>query len=182
MNILNYDKFLEMYIHNYPFTEANDNNTINLAFDKEFKDIIYTEPSKESIQFLNKFLKKDSKNKFIKLYHGTHPDNNILEDGLLVTTAKRRKSYQSESGYTYFSIFPDMAKTFGNIGNGISNAIVYEVTIPLFEIKPDKDQIVNVIQNSNKDLKFDLGTSALYGHGFRVKGDIPPYMIRVYEN
>lgn len=181
MYIHNYKIFLEKFIHNYPFTESNTTNTINLAFDSEFKNIIYDKPTKENIAYLNKLLRKDIKSKFITLYHGTHPNNNIMDDGILVTTKKRRNSMQSESGYTYFSIFPDMAKTFGNVGNGINNAVVYEVTIPLFEIKPDKDQIKNVMIHSEINLHFDLGTSILYGHGVRVKGDIPPYMIKKYD-
>ena len=181
MRILKYNIFLEKYIHNYPFTESSDSNTINLAHDDEFKSIIYSEPTQGNIDYLNKLLKRDSKNRFIKVYHGTHPNNNILDEGILRTTTKRRNSYQSESGYTYFSIFPSMAKQFGDVGYGISNAVVYEVTLPLYEIRPDDDQIRNVNHYKGTNLKSDLGTSILYGHGIRVKGDIPPYMIKKYE-
>ncbi len=108
-----------------------------------------------------------------------------MEEGLKATSNKTKKSLQSEVGYVYLSIYPESAKMFGDLSNGIKNAVVYEIDIPIKYLKPDKDQLFNK-KRSQIEYKQDndihigetLGDSAIFGHGFRVKGDIPPYMIK----
>ena len=137
--------------------------------------IFYMKTQKNLLKKFNKLL-KDSKFKKIRLFHGTSPNINILDDGLLVTKLKTKKSIQSETGYVYLSIYPDSAKTFGNISYGITKSIVYEIIVPIIYLKVDKDQLFNVNFHGN-NVPESLGDSAIYGHGFRIKGDIPPYMI-----
>ena len=54
--------------------------------------------------------------------------------------------------------------------------------VPIIYLNADKDQLFNK-RRGISDIKIGdtLGDSAIYGSGFRVKGDIPPYMISVYK-
>lgn len=164
MKILKFDEFKnENFLHSGIWTI----NT-NIILSDEFN---LTDFSEKNIKNINKFL-NTNKNKNIRLYHGTHPNIPILEEGILTTKLKTKKSYQSQVGFVYLSLYPESAKLFGNIGYGINNATVYQVDIPILYLKPDLDQL----HNSNT-LNKTLGDSAIHGHGFRVKGDVPPYMI-----
>lgn len=174
----------EAFLDYYPFTEPTDSNTINLAKDAEFKSIIYSEPTKENIAFLNKLLSpnnKKNRERFITLYHGTSPNIDVLSEGLLATSGSRKKSLQSSEGYVYLSIYPSMAKTFGNLAYGINNSVVYEVKVPIYLCRVDKDQLRNKRQFSNLDIEENIGSSILYGSGVCVKGSIPPYWIKKYD-
>ena len=99
-----------------------------------------------------------------------------MEEGLKRTTNKTKKSLQSEPGYVYLSIYPESAKLFGNLAYGINDAQVYEIHVPIIHLKADSDQLYNM-----NHMGKSLGDSAIYGNGFRVKGDIPPYMISKYD-
>ena len=145
----------------------------------DMRDYIYSE-SDDNVKAVNIILRKN-KDGLIKVYHGTHPNHKIIEEGLKTTKMKTKRSLQSEVGYTYFSIYPSMAKTFAEMGYNITNAVVYEVLLPISEIKPDKDQLRNKRLYGGYDIGESLGESIVYGHGVRVKGDIPPYMIKIYE-
>jgi hypothetical protein len=57
----------------------------------------------------------------------------------LPTSAKRRNSYQSTSGYVYLSVWPSLARTFGELGNPYDDVVVYAVDIKVKELKPDLD-------------------------------------------
>lgn len=178
--ITNYTQFYEAvnYLHYLPYNDTS--NEINLAKDDEFKDIIYAEPTEKNIDILNKFLRAN-KRKIIVMYHGTSPEHDILNNGLFTTKERTKRSRQSQPGFVYLSIYPDMAKTFGNLGYGISNAVVYEVRVPIEFLKPDLDQIHNVRQFGGINCGSTLADSILYGHGARVKGNLPPYMITKYK-
>jgi hypothetical protein len=168
-NVKKFEEFInEGFVH-------SGLSTLDSIIDLRDYDFLY-DASKESVKNVNKLL-RDSKFMKIRLFHGTSPNINILDDGLLVTKNKTKKSIQSEVGYTYLSIYPDSAKTFGNIAYGITNSIVYEIVVPIIHLKCDKDQIFNVNLYGDKNANETLGDSAIYGHGFRIKGDIPPYMI-----
>lgn len=124
---------------------------------------------------------KSNKQNSIVLYHGTSPKNNILSDGLLKTTSKRRLSYQSTSGFVYLAIFPSMAKMYSDIGYGINNSVIYKVIIPIEYIKPDTDNLYNKrMYSPTWDVKDTLADSLFYAHTFKVKGNIPPYMISIH--
>lgn len=98
-------------------------------------------PSAENISEFNKWL-KEHKDDYVRLYHGTSSTNPIKEQGIKTTTATRRKSYQSESGYVYLSRFPTMAKAFGEMNNP-GKTSVYSVDLKISELKSDLDQLKN---------------------------------------
>lgn len=68
-----------------------------------------------------------------------------------------------------------------DMGYGINNAVVYECLIPIVYIKPDLDQLRNVRHFGEIEVGNTIGDSIVYGHGVRVKGDIPPYMIKKFS-
>ena len=161
----------EKYIH-YSIGTLN-NCIIDPLVD--LKDYVYDE-SPKSADYVTRYLKSKI-NCLIKVYHGTSPDID-LTDGLKTTKINTKKSFQSEVGYTYFSIYPDSAKMFGDMAYGINNAQIYEILLPIIYILPDKDQLFNVRQSKDIWIKDTIGYSIVYGHGCRVKGDIPPYMMK----
>lgn len=138
-----------------------------------------------SVPETNKFVKHNSDiyvQKHVKLYHGTHPDHQILQQGLLPTSSSRRLSLQSASGYVYLATTPEMAKQFGDIGNGINNSKVYEVTVPIHKLLPDKDQLKNKRMYSPDDsIGNTIGDSIVHGKTVRVKGKIDPWQIQEYK-
>ena len=69
-----------------------------------------------------------------------------------------------------------------SLGYGINNATVYEVYTPVEWLKPDEDQLNNVRYHSNPDVGNTMADSFLYGHGFRVAGNIPPYAIKINDD
>lgn len=176
-NFYNYSKLYEVsYLHSAAGL-LHDINTFNNPIDlREIFDL--NDFSKENKEKINNFLKRN-KEKFVSLYHGTSPKHNIIEDGLLKTTNKTKKSFQSEVGYVYLSVYPSSAKTFGDLAYGISNAVVYEIKVPIEFLKVDTDQLKNKrLYGSFKNIENTLADSLLYGNGFRVKGNIPPYLIK----
>ena len=174
--LINYNDFLnEGYVHHGWSTDKN--KIIDPLVD--LKNYVYSE-NDDNVKAINKIL-RNNKNGLIKLYHGTHPENNIIEEGIKTTKMRTKRSLQSSVGFTYFSIYPSMAKTFGDMGYGINNAVVYECLIPINEIKPDLDQLYNKKLYAGLDTGKSIGDSIVYGHGVRVKGDIPPYMIMKYN-
>lgn len=136
-------------------------------------------PSIEKAQEINKYLQanKDKYNpKYIKFYHGTAKGLPIEEKGLLPTSATRRRSYQSESGYVYLASTPERAKTFGDLGN-MSKSDVYEVVVPVDKLVADLDQLNN-LRSTGEKVGNSVGESIVYGGGVRIKGKIEPYAIR----
>ena len=116
---------------------------------------------------------------YIKMYHATSPNINILEEGLKPTTTSRRRSYQSESGYVYLANTPQRAKFFGDLGNQ-GESVVYEVVVPVNKLYPDTDQLNN-LRSTGVKVGNSLEESLVYGGGARFKGKIEPYAIRVYK-
>lgn len=184
-------------IKNYNLFERSLTKTLDKYLHKSLthSDLIISPDDDEYLQsFLYKYELSDSdriqinayfkKHKFdnIILYHATHPRNSILEEGLLKTTSSRRLSYQSTSGFVYLAIHPSMAKSYSDIGYGISNSVIYEVTIPVEYLMPDTDNLMNQrIAKPEYNIKDTLADSMVYAHTFKVKGNIPPYMIKTYN-
>lgn len=184
---MNYIKTFEKFLwYKYSPSARNfDIETIDLQETDIFKEIIKKGDNipKEDLDKLNKFF-RDNKYKAIKLYHGTSSEYNIENEGLLKTKLSTKKSLQSEPGYVYLSLYKDMAKTFAQIAYPNKDVTVYEVHIQIASLLADKDQIRNKRLYGKMDLKDSLAESVLYGSGFRVKSDIPPYMIKdkfIYE-
>lgn len=66
--------------------------------------------------------------RYVKMYHATHASLPIEEVGLLPTSARRRRSFQSAPGYVYLVNTPERAKNFGDLGSQ-GKSVVYEVLV-----------------------------------------------------
>lgn len=184
--MLNYLEFINEAVNYLHYIEApaikgvNKNKVLNLVNDSETSQLFTNNPSIDDIKFLNKYLLKN-KYSLIRLYHGTDADIDIMNDGLQVTSAKTKRSMQSATSYVYLSIYDSSAKTFGEMAYPMKNINVYEVAIPIYFLKPDLDQLKNKRLWSGIECGDTLADSALFGSGFRVKGNIPPYMIKLVD-
>lgn len=142
----------------------------------------------EKVKAINQLL-NNHKNiylpKYVILYHGTAKilEESISENGLLPTSATRRRSYQSTNGYVYLAHSYEKAKTFGDLGNS-SNSDVYAVLVKTTELKADLDQLRNkrAVETLYR-IGNSIGDSLVYGGSVRVKGKIPNYRLeKVPEN
>lgn len=155
---------------------------LELIKEQQWKDVLFNnnlEPKR--VNDFKRFL--DSYNNIyldnlVRLYHGTSIEHNVLEEGLLPTSNKRKKSMQSTNGYVYLSIYPSMAKTFGEIAYPNKEIIVYSVDIHIRYLKADLDQLRNKRHWANIVVGNSLAESIIFGHGARVKGKIEPYKIK----
>ncbi len=172
--------FFESYISNIVKGQYLPPRDVTNEIRALYQDCIQSMDNESEIAKKKKVLAKflnNNKGNTIKLYHGTSSKNPIMEDGILRTTNRTKKSLQSEPGYVYLSFHKNAARTFGEIAYPGHDVTVYEVNVPIGHLKPDTDQLRNQRYWSGKDVKDTLVDSLLYGNGFRVKGDIPPYML-----
>jgi len=174
--IIKFNEYLH-YVEAPAIRGVNKNIVLNLVEDKETSDIFYKEANDDDVIFLTKYLRKNKFN-LIELFHGTSEENDIENMGLLKTKNKTKKSIQSMPGFVYVSIFKKMAEEFGKMAYPHSKISVYKVTVPVYFLKPDLDQLRNQRLFAGRNVNDTLGDSAIFGHGFRIKGDIPPYMIK----
>lgn len=132
------------------------------------------------VKYFNDWL-KEHKNDYVRLYHGTSSSNraSVLKKGILRTTERRRKSYQSSSGFAYLSRWPTMAKTFGDMNN-YSDTDVWAVDVKIGDLKPDLDQLANKRQAGTL-CGDSLAESLLLGNGARVAKTIQPWQIHRIE-
>jgi len=126
---------------------------------------------------VKKFLQDNKYHKMV-MYHGTSEAHDIEVEGLLPTSLKRRHSLQSSSGYVYLSLYPNCAKVFGELAYPKKSIVVYKVEVPIQMLKADRDQLRNRRLYSAWETGDTLAESLVYGQGARVKGKVPPYMIR----
>ena len=153
----------------------------NFHKDESFNNIFYGEPTDKEIKEFAKFL-RDNKEDYVLLYHGTSCDIPVEEEGLKRTSNKTKKSIQSQVGYVYLSVYPNMAKRFASIAYPKKDVCVYEVFVKIKDLKPDKDQLYNKrLWGDDKTIKDNLVNSFIIGHGARVKRDIFPYEIKKYN-
>lgn len=160
-------------------------NPLDFGTDPLLKEFLYERHRPNNVKLLNRLL-RENLNKTMVLYHATSAKHNILEEGLRRTTGKTKRSMQSQPGFVYLSIYENHAMQFGKMGyagqpEGVN---VYRVLVPVQHIKPDLDQLYNVRLWSDGDTEREqvgtsLAESIIYGSGIRVKGDIPPYMIKL---
>lgn len=173
--ILLYDS----YVKNQKFTEKMAHKFYQ---DDIFHDWIFGNPNakdKKKVKQFNKWL-KDHKNEECELYHGTDASLPILKEGLKKTSSKTKKSYQSQTGFVYLSIYPSMAETFGSMSYGGKKVSVYAVTLKIKELLPDKDQLHNKRRWAEiEDLGNTLAESLNVGSGARIKRNIFPYEIKL---
>ena len=57
-----------------------------------------------------------------------------MSQGILKTTSRRRNSAQSTSGFVYLSLYPDSARTFGELAYPRQDVLVYSVDIKIKEV------------------------------------------------
>lgn len=121
---------------------------------------------------------REHKNDFVRLYHGTSSEHTVMKDGLLPTCNSRKHSLQSRNGFVSLSVFPSMAKTFGEMAYPKRDIEVYAVTLCVRNLVADKDQLANQRQYAEREVKDTLAHSLVFGHGAQVKGKIDPYSIQ----
>lgn len=182
-----------------PVTYDNDGNVIPLSerFNPENSDIrfrvgidnskardLFKDPETnqffvdKNIDGFNRWLKEHSED-FVILYHGTGESIDVKNQGLLKTSKKRRRSYQSTSGYVYLSLYPSTARLFGEIAYPYDRSKVYAVTVKIKDLKPDTDQLANkrYYDEDLAQMGNTLAESLIYASGARVKRNILPYEI-----
>lgn len=117
--------------------------------------------------------------KYMIFFHAAakNLENTVLENGLLPTSAKRRRSYQSTDGYVYLAINYNSAVAFGELANS-SKISVFAALVKTTDIHIDKDQLRNKRSVQKEvQIKDTLGDSMWYGRSVRYKGKISPYQI-----
>lgn len=152
----------------------NSSSSAPIDFSKSEKwhDLFYGVAPPKLFQLFKRFLA--NRDQLVRLYHGTAANLPIMEQGLLPTSARRRRSLQSTSGYVYLSVYPGAAKDFGRMGNSGRAIEVYKVEIPIRILLADKDQLNNKrYWGEDSTIGNDLASSLMIGHGARVKGRIP---------
>lgn len=156
---------------------------IDFRLDTRHHEWLYNHVSGDSpeVRRLHRFL-LNNRDKNCILYHGTAEEIPILEQGLKKTSNRNKKSLQSQSGYVYLSTYPSHARMFGEMAYPSKKVVVYQVTISLYELRPDKDQLRNKrLFGGVTIIKEDLATSLAVGHAARVKRNIWPFEIRLTE-
>jgi CMP-2-keto-3-deoxyoctulosonic acid synthetase len=153
---------------------------IDFHKDERFSSVAYDEPTVEVIKELSRFL-RNNKAETVRLYHGTAESIPVLDEGLKPTTNKTKRSLQSTTGYVYLSIYPGMAKTFGEIAYPGKKINIYAVDVPVSLLKADTDQLNNKRYWGGYKIGNTLAESIAYGHGVRVKGKIEVNKVKLYE-
>lgn len=124
-----------------------------------------------------KFINQN-KYKYAILYHGTSAKHNIMEKGILPTTAKKRNWYQSSPGFVYLSNYPSYAKMYGEYAYPYDDIVVYKVRVPIKDLKPDLNILKDYnIANPDEHVKPTLANSIIHGNSVRVARKIYPYEI-----
>ena len=169
--------------NSYTISDIDGNhNVINLRECPDVQNYIYNDdPSDKDINMFNRWLSLH-RNDYVVLYHGTSANIPVMTEGLRKTSMKTKKSIQSETGYVYLSLWPDSARTFGEIAYPYDDVKVYAVIVKVQDLRPDKDQLFNKRRwDDSKKIGDTLADSLVYGRGARVKRNIYPYEIRETE-
>lgn len=162
----------------FEFRPFNGENIYDLENDNFFHKYFYSTPTDKEIIEFKKWLNKH-KDDYVFLYHGTGESVSkiIDKEGIKKTTNKTKKSYQTQTGFVYLSIFKDMAKSFGDFAYPYDKPIVYKVYIKIKELKPDKDQLYNKRLYTEDIIEDNLAHSLIYGHGARTNRNLFLYEI-----
>ena len=151
-----------------------EHNVINLMTNPDTSIIYNEEASQKQRLAFSKWLRQHRED-YVRLYHGTDSNIPILRDGLKKTSTRTKKSMQSATGFVYLSIYPQSARTFGELAYPRKQVTVYAVDIKIKELLPDKDQLRNKRLYGQFDIDDTLADSLIFGHGARVKRNILPY-------
>lgn len=153
---------------------------LDFSVDPAWHDVFYDEPSEKRVRGLNTFLQAHPA-QVVRLYHGTGASVPVLVKGLLPTSEGRRRSLQSAPGYVYLSVYPGMARTFGEMGYPGEAVAVYAVDIPVNQLRADLDQLRNQRLWAQRKVGDTLAESLAFGRGARVRGKISPDRIRLCQ-
>jgi hypothetical protein len=148
----------------------------------EWEQFFYQTPSPDDprLDDFERWL-RNNRQRFVTMYHGTTvPKEDILYKGLLPTSATRRRSYQSSSGYVCLSVYQNMAQDFARMGDPMhaDRITVWAVEIAIGRLLPDLDQLANK-RMGGVEVEDKLSHSLIYGSGARVKGKIDPMQIHI---
>lgn len=163
-------KLIDLTI-NESFASLDFNPSVDpTVHDLEMKAKSGTLDPKEIKQF-QRFL-NSKKTEFIRMYHGTSANiDPISTGGLLPTSAKRRNSMQSASGYVYLAYDPGRAASFAKMAFPQDEINIWVAEVTVRSLVPDKDQL-----NNQRSVGYDVGNSLaesfIYGGGARHKGAI----------
>ena len=143
----------------------------------------YTD-NRKYLKQVNKYIKENQNiyiPKYLVFFHSTSNGlkDKILQEGLLPTTNKRRRSYQSTNGYVYLASYREKAEMFGSMGNS-NDYCTFAVIVKTTDISIDMDQLRNkkaMQWGYIEEIKETLADSIWYGGGVRVKGMIQPYQL-----
>ena len=169
-----------------PALEASDiegrHEVISLTTCPETAKYMFNdEPTEKDIKMMNRWLAQH-RNEYVRLYHGTSVRVPVKDEGLLRTNNRRKRSYQSQMGFVYLSVYPQTARTFGEMAYPQDAVVVYAVDVKIKELMPDKDQLRNKrLWGRDEHIGDTLADSLIIGHGARVKRDIRPYEIHETE-
>lgn len=157
-----------------------EHDVIDLRTSPETSIIFNELCTEKDVRRFNQWLRTHADD-YVRLYHGTASKFDIRHEGLKKTTAHRRHSYQSTSGFVYLSIYPSSARTFGEMAYPGQDVTVYAVDIKIRELRPDTNQLVNRRRFGYGE--FDhigntLADSLIFGHGARVSRAIRPWEIK----
>lgn len=159
-------------------TPRPEGRPVDFSKDEAWNDIAYGEAKPEAVTRLKKWL-KDNPDTVVRMYHGTNASIPVETEGLKPTSAKTAKSLQSRHGVVSLSIYPGMAKQFGEMVYPGKEIAIYAVDVPVSRLLPDADQLKNMrYWGEKKGLGNSLAESIAYGHGAQLKGKIPQYPLR----
>lgn len=133
-------------------------------------------PNRDKVARMKRWLSEHSdlyKNEYVIMYHGTGKGVPVESEGLKKTSAARRRSYQSRSGYVYLAATPERARVFGDLGNSSQSKVV-AVKVLVRNLKADTDQLNN-LRAAGIDVGNTLAESIVYGGGARIAQNIHPY-------
>jgi hypothetical protein len=126
-----------------------------------------------------------NKRNYLKLYHGTSTEHDIMSQGLKPTSSRTAKSLQSGHGNVYLTYDPQRAVGFARMAYpGKAPYVVYSVIVPISKCKVDADQLRNKRQWGAEDRAKDIGDtladSLLYGGGVCYKGKIDRSQVTIH--
>lgn len=151
--------------------------------DAQFAHLFYGSPSATELKAFSSWLRSNP-NAFVRLYHGTYAGHDVMEQGLLPTSANRRNSIQSSAGYVCLSAYPGMAYDFGHYASlnrpqaaDGAKVAVYPVTMTIRKLMADLDQLANRRAFAGETVGNSLAESLVRARGARVRGKIDPVSI-----
>jgi len=113
----------------------------------------------------------------VLMFHGTSAAAPVQTDGLLPTSATRRRSMQSSPGYVYLAASPWRAQMFAEMAYPGEAVQVVATAVSVRRLLPDRDLLRNLslVERSTPDTT--VASSLLWGGSARVKGAVAAWAI-----